>query len=121
VDSSVYDALAGYDWPGNVRELRNLAERLSVFGTDPITVEQLPSSVMNRGASESGIVRIPEGAPVMPLREFKFQCEKEYVESVLRRTQWNVSRAAQLLDLQRTYLHEKIAALGITRPNNGGG
>ena len=121
VDSSVYDALAGYDWPGNVRELRNLAERLSVFGTDPITVEQLPSSVMNRGASESGIVRIPEGAPVMPLREFKSQCEKEYIESVLRRTQWNVSRAAQLLDLQRTYLHEKIAALGIIRPANGGG
>jgi transcriptional regulator of acetoin/glycerol metabolism len=35
---------------------------------------------------------------------------------VLRRTQWNVSRAAQMLDLQRTYLHEKIVALGIVRP-----
>jgi DNA-binding NtrC family response regulator len=116
VDSAVYEALTAYDWPGNVRELRNLAERLSVFGTDPITVEQLPSSVMNRGASESGIVRITEGAPVMPLRDFKSQCEKEYIESVLRRTQWNVSRAAQLLDLQRTYLHEKMTALGITRP-----
>jgi two-component system, NtrC family, nitrogen regulation response regulator NtrX len=118
VDATVYDALAGYDWPGNVRELRNLAERLSVFGTDPITVEQLPSSVMNRGASESGIVRIAEGAPVMPLRELKAQCEKEYIEAVLRRTQWNVSKAAQLLDLQRTYLHEKITALGITRPES---
>ena len=116
VESAVHDALSAYDWPGNVRELRNLAERLSVFGTDPITVEQLPSSVMTRGASESGIVRIAEGAPVMPLREFKAQCEKEYIESVLRRTQWNVSRAAQLLDLQRTYLHEKITALRITRP-----
>ncbi|MEK6373708.1 MAG: helix-turn-helix domain-containing protein [Acidobacteriota bacterium] len=41
--------------------------------------------------------------------------EKEYIEAVLRRTQWNVSRAAQLLDLQRTYLHEKMTALGITR------
>ena len=116
VEGAVHDALSACDWPGNVRELRNLAERLSVFGTDPITVEQLPSSVMTRGASESGIVRIAEGAPVMPLREFKAQCEKEYIESVLRRTQWNVSRAAQLLDLQRTYLHEKITALRITRP-----
>jgi len=116
VDRKVFDALAAYDWPGNVRELRNLAERLSVFGTDPITPEQLPSSVINRGASESGIVRIAETAPVMRLREFKTQCEKEYIESVLRRTEWNISRAAQLLDLQRTYLHEKMAALGITRP-----
>ncbi|PYQ31932.1 MAG: Fis family transcriptional regulator [Acidobacteria bacterium] len=116
IDAAVYDALSKYAWPGNVRELRNLAERLSVFGTDPVTVEQLPSTILNPGASESGIVRITEGATVMPLRDFKTQCEKEYIESVLRRTHWNISRAAQLLDLQRTYLHEKMAALGITRP-----
>jgi DNA-binding NtrC family response regulator len=42
--------------------------------------------------------------------------EMEYIESILRRTQWNVSKTAQFLDLQRTCLHEKIAALGITRP-----
>jgi DNA-binding NtrC family response regulator len=117
IGSAVHDALVAYDWPGNVRELRNVAEQLSVFGTDPITVDQLPSSVMNRGTSESGIVRITEAAPVIALREFKTQCEKEYIESVLRRTQWNVSRAAQLLDLQRTYLHEKMTALGIIRPS----
>jgi transcriptional regulator of acetoin/glycerol metabolism len=35
---------------------------------------------------------------------------------VLRRTNWNVSKAAQLLDIQRTYLHEKMTALGIARP-----
>jgi two-component system nitrogen regulation response regulator NtrX len=116
VDNAVYDALRKYDWPGNVRELRNLAERLSVFGTDPISVEQLPSTVLHPSASESGIVRIAEGGPVLPLREFKAQCEKEYIESVLRRTHWNISKAAQLLDLQRTYLHEKMTALGITRP-----
>ena len=54
--------------------------------------------------------------PVIPLRMFKAQCEKEYIEAVLRRANWNVSRAAQLLDIQRTYLHEKIAALQIVRP-----
>jgi len=116
VDTEALEALSQYDWPGNVRELRNLAERLSVFGTDPITVDQLPTAVLHRGALESGIVRIAEGAPAMSLRDFKMQCEKEYIESVLRRTHWNISRAAQLLDLQRTYLHEKITALGITRP-----
>jgi DNA-binding NtrC family response regulator len=116
VAPEVYEALAAYDWPGNVRELRNLAERLSVFGIDPITVEQLPSTLLSRGEAESGMVRIAEDDAVLPLRDFKAQCEKEYIEAVLRRTKWNVSRAAQLLDLQRTYLHEKIAALGISRP-----
>jgi len=117
VDRPVLDALAAYDWPGNVRELRNVAERLSVFGIDPVTLDQLPTSVLTRGAaSESGLVRINETAPVMPLRDFKAQCEKEYIEAVLRRTNWNVSKAAQLLDIQRTYLHEKMTALGIARP-----
>ncbi len=117
VDTPVLDALSAYDWPGNVRELRNVAERLSVFGTDPITLEQLPTSITTRGAAtESGLVRVSETGPVIPLRDFKAQCEKEYIEAVLRRTSWNVSKAAQLLDIQRTYLHEKMTALSIVRP-----
>jgi two-component system nitrogen regulation response regulator NtrX len=113
----VYDALSAYDWPGNVRELKNVAERLSVFGTDPVTLEQLPTSIVSRRAdAESGIVRIGETAPVMPLRAFKAQCEKEYLEAVLRRTSWNVTKAAELLEIQRTHLHEKMASLGIVRP-----
>src|SRR4029079_10616843 len=36
VDPAAFDALRAYDWPGNVRELHNVAERLSVFGTNPI-------------------------------------------------------------------------------------
>jgi DNA-binding NtrC family response regulator len=117
VDSSALDALRAYDWPGNVRELRNAAERLSVFGTDPVTADQLPSDIVARRVSTSGgVVRIAETAGVIPLRDFKSQCEREYIEAVLRRTSWNVSRAAQLLDVQRTHLHQKIAALGIVRP-----
>jgi two-component system, NtrC family, nitrogen regulation response regulator NtrX len=117
VDATVHETLSAYDWPGNVRELKNVAERISVFGTDPVTLDQLPTSVLTRGAGpESGLVRIAEAAPVMALRDFKAQCEKEYIEAVLRRTNWNVSKAAQLLDIQRTYLHEKMTALGIARP-----
>ena len=116
-DSAALDALRAYDWPGNVRELRNVAERLSVFGTDPITIDQLPSDVLTRRSSTgSGMIRIAETGPVLPLREFKSQFEKEYIEAVLRRTNWKVSRAAELLDIQRTHLHQKIAALGIVRP-----
>jgi two-component system nitrogen regulation response regulator NtrX len=119
VDAAVLERLRSYGWPGNVRELRNLAERLSVFGTDPITVDQLPLAIataVDDGSSETGILRVEPGAPVLPLRAIRMQCEKEYIESVLRRTDWNVSRAAELLDLQRTHLHQKMTALGIERP-----
>jgi len=117
VEPAVYAALTAYAWPGNVRELRNVAERLSVFAADPVTIDQLPSSITAAGVGlESGLVRISEAAPVMALRDFKTQCEKEYIEAVLRRTGWNVSKAALLLDIQRTYLHEKMTSLGIARP-----
>jgi len=117
VDAPVYEALSAYDWPGNVRELKNVAERLSVFGTDPLTVDQLPTSIVSRrGLAENGIVRMGDTAPVMPLRAFKAQCEKEYLEAVLRRTNWNVTKAAELLEIQRTHLHEKMTSLGIVRP-----
>jgi two-component system nitrogen regulation response regulator NtrX len=116
VEPAVLKVLSAFQWPGNVRELRNVAEWLSVFGTDPITVEQLPTSIASgTGLTEAGLVRIPETAQLMPLREFRTQCEKEYIETALRRTNWNVSRAAELLGIQRTYLHEKLSMLGISR------
>ena len=88
-----------------MRELRNVAERLAVFGTDPITVDQLPSSP----------VAIAVTTQIVPLREFRAQCEREYIESVLQRTNWNFTKAAELLKIQRTYLHQKVTSLGITR------
>ena len=117
VDGDVFAVLRDYDWPGNIRELRNLAERLSVFGTEPITVEQLPSSLFTRRyAAETGVVRLTESAAIVPLRTFRAQCEKEYIERVLHHTNWNVSRAAELLGVQRTHLHQKMTAHGISRP-----
>ena len=115
VDAEVFPILERYRWPGNVRELRNVCEQLAIFGSDPITREQLPSFVMEESAARAaGLVR--PGADIIPLRDFKEQCEREYIESVLRRTNWNFVEAARLLDIQRTYLHQKVTALAIRRP-----
>ena len=117
VEPQVYEQLQRYGWPGNVRELRNVCERLVVFGGDPITTDELPSAFFTEiPALETGLVRLDERHPTLSLRDFKSQCEKEYIESVLRRTNWNVSAAARLLDIQRTYLHQKISNLGIRPP-----
>ena len=67
-------------------------------------------------SQETGLVRLGNNPPSLSLRDFKTQCEKEYIESVLLRTRWNVSAAARQLDIQRTYLHQKISNLGIRRP-----
>jgi DNA-binding NtrC family response regulator len=62
------------------------------------------------------LLRLAPGHPIVGLRDFRAHCEKRYIESVLERTGWNVSAAARLLGMQRTYLHQKISALGSQRP-----
>jgi len=121
IDSEALARLETYPWPGNIRELRNVCEQLSIFATDPVSVDQLPLSLQRAALHESGVLRLVETVPILPLRDFKEQCEKEYIESVLRRTNWNFVQAARLLDIQRTYLHQKIAALEIPKPQRRGG
>ena len=117
IEPEVYEVVARYRWSGNVRELRNVCERLVIFGGDPITPEHLPSSLFSETpGQETGLVRLGHNPPHLTLRDFKTQCEKEYIESVLQRTSWNVSAAARHLEIQRTYLHQKITQLGIRRP-----
>jgi len=132
VEDSVFEVLEGYSWPGNVRQLASLAERLVVFGGDPITVSQLPGPLSVGAVTEgrlaegdlsdgaladaTGLLHLDAGFTVLPLKRFRAQCEKEYIERVLRRTDWNVAAAARLLEIERTFLHKKLAALGSRRP-----
>ncbi len=118
VEPEVHECLSQYLWPGNVRELRNLAERISVFGISPVTVDQLPTAILSKAGKheEGGLLDLAERFSIVPLARFRAQCEKEYIELVLQRTNWNVSRAAEMLEIQRTHLHHKLSTLGIERP-----
>jgi len=107
--------LVAYRWAGNVRELRNACERLAIFAVDPITVDQLPSSI-REGAGPIDSLHLAAAGAVMPLREFRKSCERDYIEMVLKKTNWNFTKAAELLGIQRTYLHQKVVSLGIERP-----
>ena len=116
IDPDVFEILQSYHWPGNVRELKNLCERLVILGGDPITVEDLPSSVFRRKARfEGGIIPLDLSTKSLPLRDFKAQCEKEYIEQILKRTNWNYNQAAKTLQIQRTYLYQKAASLDISK------
>jgi DNA-binding NtrC family response regulator len=120
-DDGIFPPLLAYPWPGNVRELKNLCERLVVFGADPLTAADLPAAYLRPSAvPETGLLRLAEAWPALPLRDFRTQCEREYIEAVLRRTDWNLAAAARLLGIQRTYLHQKLAMLGLERPARPG-
>jgi len=120
VEPDVYPILEAYPWPGNVRELKALAERLVVFGADPVTVSQLPERYRSPGDSPAGAAEAGQRGPLLPLKEFKHQAEREYLARVLRETRGNVAAAARLLGVQRTHLHQRLVALGVPRPENDG-
>jgi DNA-binding NtrC family response regulator len=114
--------LAGYTWPGNVRELRNVIERLVILSEESIGVGDLPEEIVAEVARQKrtaqpdfSAVEIPAEARNLPLRELRDMVERQYIRSKLDENAWNISRTAQLLDIERTNLHKKMRALGISR------
>ena len=106
-----------YHWPGNVRELKNVVERMVILSESTIRLSDLPDEV--RGATP---VAVPASGfrPGVPLRLFREQAEKAFLLDALAYYEWNISRAAQALGIERTNLHKKIRGYGITRDGRGG-
>ena len=123
IDGAVLDKLRGYDWPGNVRELRNVVERLVIMSDDVIVERDLPPYlggpgriVGERGESPPApSVEIARHAE-KTLREFREGVECDFIRYKLAEYDWNISRTAQALGIERTNLHKKMRALGIVRP-----
>jgi len=123
--------LASYPWPGNVRELRNVIERLVILSDESIGVGDLPEEIVEevaRKRRESGAhptelprVELPAEARALPLREFRDHMEREYIRVKLEENGWNISRTATLLGIERTNLHKKMRALGLSREAQGQG
>jgi DNA-binding NtrC family response regulator len=121
VEPQVWDRLRNKPWPGNVRELKNVVERMAILSADTITVDDLPAegkltppaaAVAN---PSEGIDEAYEDGRRVTLREFRDRAERRYVEATLEECDWNVSKAASLLGVERTNLHKKMRSLGIQR------
>ncbi len=105
--SEAYRALQEYHWPGNVRELRNLMERMVIMNPQVrIDARHIPLP-RSRPAAE----RSADGFG--SLQEVRSAIEREYILKKLDETGGNVTRAAELLGLERSNLYRKMKALGI--------
>ncbi len=117
--SDVFAALSLRRWPGNVRELKNVVERAVILSGDEITIADLPEDPHADPFEDSvtGITPFPRtpGGPRPTLRELREQAERQHILDTLVELDWNVSRAAVALGVERTNLHKKIRAYGIQR------
>lgn len=104
VSQEAMDFMMQYQWYGNVRELENAIERAVVVGNPPeITMKDLPFSIESVNKDNSGYSLA--------------DVEKGYIEKVLLQNDWNISKSAEILEIDRVTLYNKINKYGLTKPN----
>jgi DNA-binding NtrC family response regulator len=89
------DRMMQYSWPGNVRELRNVIERALVVAKG-LRVEE---SDLSFPSAVDGVK-----SSLRPLDDV----EREHIAAVLNQLAWNISRAAEVLAIDRATLYNKI-------------
>jgi len=106
ISEAAMDKMSRYNWPGNIRELRNAIERAVVMGNGKtIMPEDLPIT-----ASLPKFAGLKVGLTLdEALNEFK----KEFILLNLRHTDGNRSKAAKVMEIQRTYLSRLITRYDI--------
>ena len=106
MEDGVLPVLQSYPWPGNARELRNVVERMAILSPgDAITIDALPAEIRH----------YKESAPKSTVQEARESAEREHIQKALDAADWNVSSAARALGIERTNLHKRMRALGVSR------
>jgi two-component system nitrogen regulation response regulator NtrX len=103
LDDSALQALQRHLWPGNTRELRNIAERILLQD-----FEFVDDNIIRIFTKQELSKQKVDDEAFLPLKQWRAIKEKEYIERVLLSTNGSVTKAAEILDLDRTYLHQLI-------------
>jgi len=107
------ELLESYPWPGNVRELKNIMERIVIMTQQSrVDIYDLPEAILNRTIAVSSETETSLFA-IQSLPEAKEKFEKEFILRKLIEFKGGVSRAAQALGIERSYLYRKIKQLDI--------
>lgn len=97
--------MGNYVWPGNVRELKNFIERVYILTPgDYVDVHDLKFAGLNESAESDGMATF---------REARARFEKEFLVQKILENQGNISKTAENIGLERSYLHRKIKIYGI--------
>lgn len=117
VSDDVISVLQRQPWPGNVRELKNFIERLVILVPDEvIELQHLPASFLESYDPVTAINVLDQAN----FKEAKIQFEKEYLRKKLAEHNWNISKTAGAIGIERSHLHRKLKAYGIEQKKERG-
>ncbi|MDZ4821123.1 MAG: sigma-54 dependent transcriptional regulator [Planctomycetota bacterium] len=106
----VLTAFRCYSWPGNVRELHNIVERLCIMvdGSE-IGFVDLPDHLQKAVGAE----RPSRLSNAATLREARSDFERAFILKKLEESDWNISKTAEAIGIERSNLHRKLRAYDI--------
>jgi len=124
--SEVLSELMAYHWPGNVRELRNYIERCHILmpGEEMGLENMLPPDQSTTQTSQ--VSAATKGAATLPgfdadsFHEARELFERTFLLQSLEKHEWNISRTAADIGMERSQLHRKIKSFGLVPPEKGG-
>lgn len=99
--------LQNHEWPGNVRELRNTLERLLIMTQSDVITEKDIS--LSNGIEMAGYFSY------RTLKEARDAFERDFILKKLEENNWNISKTAEQLDIERSNLHRKIKTYNIAQ------
>ena len=110
--SSALEAMMHYHWPGNIRELESVLARAVILSADgTISEENLRLENRNRPERES---RTAQDDHIPPLKESLDRHSRFLLTQALTQTGWNQTKAAEVLQIHRSYLVRLMKRLGIS-------
>ncbi len=105
----VIKMLQSMEWRGNVRELRNIIERIIIMvPKKDIEENDITSLIFPQKTSVDDILNINNS-----FQDFKEKAEKVFILKQLEANGWNISKTAELLDIQRSHLYAKMKKYNI--------
>lgn len=113
--SSAMDILVNHSWPGNIRQLKNVVERMMIMinNDDIVDVDVIWALGLKQDKYEK-----PKIVEEVGLKDMVDKSEKDVILATLESCDWNVSQAAQKLNLERSHLYKKMSKYDIKRPSN---
>ncbi len=103
--------LKNLEWKGNVRELKNLVERIIIMNNKPIyELKDVKDQIMPYTKSDAEI-----DFTIDSFQDFKDQMEKIFILKKLKQYNWNISKTAEAIRIQRSHLYNKIKKYGIEK------
>ncbi len=108
ISEEALDYLTSYPWPGNVRELENTVERAVILAKEPL-IKKEDLSLPSGDIVSLGKVSFSLGSKSLR------KVERNLLATVLEETKWNLSKAAQILEISRTTLYSKIKKHGLAK------